>query len=387
LPGRPALDAFQSILFMVGIGVCLWRIRHPNYTTLLIGLIGMLLPTILTEYAPHYIRAVGVPPFIGILVGLGAVTTWDWQSQMLAKRSANLRQLANWATGAVLCVGMVASAIGHIYAYFVQWGSQPGLYHAYDVGLLETSREVRERVPHAEVYLSPIEMGHPIVRFMTWDRRGAKSYDGRYSLVLPSPSSRPAAFVVVPYLDKRTLQRLPRFYPQGKIVKQGAIRSGTPFYQVFEIPPPSEPQIHPQNEGYVNWAGQLDLIGYDTDQERYQAGETMLLTLYWQSRSPTDADYTAFTHLLGEPHPETGNPVWGGDDHQPGRASYPTSAWAAGEIVLDEFVLAIPPNAPAGMYDLEVGFYRLETMQRLVVSEATVQAGADYAIIGQIEVR
>ncbi|MBN1581706.1 MAG: glycosyltransferase family 39 protein [Anaerolineae bacterium] len=415
LPGRPALDLWQSFLFWLGLLVCLWHIKQPNYMTLLGWIAVMLLPTILTEFAPHFGRALGVTPAVAILVGLGTVQAASIvvgkpdtgnsppgdhaetgavqganRSQPQRPKRAGVgtkRSNRQHLVVIVLSVGLVASAIGHLYAYFGEWGSQPGLYHAYDVGLLETSREVRDRVPYAGVYLSPIEMGHPIVRFMTWDRHGAKSYDGRYSLVLPSPTDRPADFIVVTYLDQRTLQRLPLFYPDSEIVKQGAIRTGTPFYKVLRVAPGSTPQIRPQHTPRVTWAGQLGLIGYDTDKERYQAGETVLLTLYWQSHSPADTDYTAFTHLLGPPHPDTDNPVWAGSDHEPGRASYPTSAWAAGEIVLDEFVLAIPANAPPGQYDLEIGFYQLETMQRLPISDATVQAGTDHAIIGQITVR
>jgi hypothetical protein len=229
-------------------------------------------------------------------------------------------------------------------------------------------------------------MGHPIVRFMTWDRPGAKSYDGRYSQVLPSTDKHPAEFVIIPYLDGRTLQRLPQFYPGGRIVKQGAIRTGTPFYQVFQVPAASVPQVIPDHIVDVSWAGQLGLVGYDIDKTAYRAGENILLTLYWQSRSPTDIAYTAFTHLLGPTHPDTNSPVWAGDDHEPGRASYPTSAWQVGEVILDEYVLTIPPTAPAGHYDLEVGFYQLQTMQRLHIADANVASGTDYAIIGQIEI-
>ena len=111
----------------------------------------------------------------------------------------------------------------------------------------------------------------------------------------------------------------------------------------------------------------------------------MQLTLYWRLRTPNDVDYTAFIHLLGPPHPDTVSPVWGSDDHEPGRASYPTSAWSAGEIVIDAFVLRIPPSAPAETYDLEVGFYQLETMQRLPVLDPTGAVG-DRVLLGNVGV-
>ncbi len=379
LPGRPALDPYQSLLFWLGVAVCVWRIRRPRYAVWL-GWIGvLLLPTILTEYAPHFGRALGVTPAVAILIGVCVASIYHLVKKFNAQRSILSRSVTM-----VLCMGLIASAYGHGSAYFAKWGTQKGLYTAYDVGLLETAREVRARVRVSDVYLSPIKMGHPILRFVTWDRPGAKSYDGRYCLVLPSTTTRSADFVIVPYLDDRSLERLSQFYPHGIVVKNGAVRTGTPFYRVFKVPPSSAPRVVPQHPVAAVWAEQLGLIGYDTDRPAYTPGERIVLTLYWQSLAPTAVDYTVFTHLLGPPHPATGSAVWAGDDHEPGLASYPTSAWAAGEIIVDEFVLNIPPDAPAGQYDLEVGLYQLQTMQRLSLSQANIEAGADYVILGSI---
>jgi hypothetical protein len=46
---------------------------------------------------------------------------------------------------------------------------------------------------------------------------------------------------------------------------------------------------------------------------------------------------------------------------------YPTSFWDIGEVVEDEYILAINEDAPAGLYWLEVGMYELATEQRLPV--------------------
>jgi hypothetical protein len=359
----------------------------------------MLLPTVLTEYAPHYGRALGVTPAVAILVGLGAAQAWQLACRAgegeKGKRAATEGRSGSgparrWAAALLLGAGLTASAIGHVYTYFVRWGSstslQPALRHAYDVGLLAASREVRARVPQASVYFSPIQMGHPIVRFTNWDRPGARSYDGRHCLVLPPAGERPADYVIVPYLDGRSLQRLPQFFPGGEIVGAGGYRDGVPYYQVYRVPAGSAPQIAPQHRIEVAWAGQIGLIGYDTDRPRYKPGERIRLTLYWRSLARTDQAWTAFTHLLGPLHPQKNTPLWAGDDHEPGQASYPTPAWQPGEVILDEFVLPIPADALPGEYDLEVGFYQLQSMQRMPISHADVQAGADYAILGQIVV-
>ena len=70
-PGLPVLDILMSIPFLIGLGVTLWRWRRPAFgVTLLAGAI-MLVPTVLSEYAPHFRRAVGATPIVALLCGLG----------------------------------------------------------------------------------------------------------------------------------------------------------------------------------------------------------------------------------------------------------------------------------------------------------------------------
>lgn len=53
LPGRPALDTFLSVGFLLGIILALVRLRKPEYAFSVFWLGVMLLPTILSDYAPN----------------------------------------------------------------------------------------------------------------------------------------------------------------------------------------------------------------------------------------------------------------------------------------------------------------------------------------------
>ncbi|MFZ2359770.1 MAG: hypothetical protein WA040_10550, partial [Anaerolineae bacterium] len=59
LPGAPALNLWQAIPFYLGLGLTLWRIRRPVYALPVVGLAGLLLPGVLSEYAPHFHRVLG----------------------------------------------------------------------------------------------------------------------------------------------------------------------------------------------------------------------------------------------------------------------------------------------------------------------------------------
>ena len=53
-------------------------------------------------------------------------------------------------------------------------------------------------------------------------------------------------------------------------------------------------------------------------------------------------------------------------DHGPGKAvGFLPHTWAVGEIVPDDWALAIPANAPPGRYDVELGVYDYRDLKRI----------------------
>jgi len=79
-----------------------------------------------------------------------------------------------------------------------------------------------------------------------------------------------------------------------------------------------------------------------------------------------------FTQLLGEAHnPRTQGPVWGQHDSGPSGYAAPTTDWRAGDRVQDRHLIEVAPDAPEGLYQLQVGMYDPSTGQRLPVTDAT----------------
>jgi hypothetical protein len=110
----------------------------------------------------------------------------------------------------------------------------------------------------------------------------------------------------------------------------------------------------------VDLGRRVRLLGYDLDHRTVRPGDIVRLTLYWQALKELDEDYTVFTHLLGED-----STIRGQMDSQPLGGLLPTSTWFAGMIVADRYDIAVAPDASPGEYQIEVGMYLLETMQRL----------------------
>ncbi len=109
----------------------------------------------------------------------------------------------------------------------------------------------------------------------------------------------------------------------------------------------------------IHFGDQIDLIGYTLDGRAARPNETIRLTLYWRARSKMSIDYTVFTHVL-EP-PQT---IWAQQD-KPLLLS--TSLGLIGHVISDTYDLTIKPDAPAGVYPIEMGVYNPQNFDRLRV--------------------
>lgn len=102
------------------------------------------------------------------------------------------------------------------------------------------------------------------------------------------------------------------------------------------------------------------LVGYELDVHQAHPGDQVALTLYWQALGPMVQPYKVFTHLVDEQGQTVAQ-----HDGTPGNGCCPTHTWAEGEVIVDEHVIPLRANLPAGSYDLVVGLYDEETRDRL----------------------
>lgn len=118
------------------------------------------------------------------------------------------------------------------------------------------------------------------------------------------------------------------------------------------------------------------LLGYDLDKTALRPGETLNLTLYWRSDNLTDISYTVFVHFVG---PD--GRIYAQRDSPPGAGRRPTTGWFPGEIVRDEYSLAVPSTAPSGEYHLVVGWYDPATGQRVPILDTRGTPQSDHILL------
>ncbi|MFB0545714.1 MAG: ArnT family glycosyltransferase [Anaerolineae bacterium] len=386
LPGRPALDAFLSIGFLVGVILSLSQWRRPAYVFLILWLGAMLLPTILSEYAPHFRRALGATPAVAILIAIGLSALLDGGRRLAGHLPRAWWGVVGLVPFLIVGGGLAVSAVTAYSDYFTVWGPSPDLYYAFDKSLVEVAEYARTLPGDETIYLSPIRSDHPTIVFTMGEEGRLKSFDGRHCLVLSAHPQRGTTYIVLVDEDDRSLSLLPRYLRDGEVAEEFKDRKGKLRAVAYRVPPGSKRTVGPQHPLVADLGGEVKLLGYDLEAETLHPGHTLSLTLYWQAQKKMALDYTAFVHLVGPYNPTTAGPLWGQHDSQPGGGTYPTTAWEAGEIVIDDYRVPIQADAPPGEYELEVGLYYLATMERVSVLDEEGEVQDDSIRLCTVEV-
>lgn len=101
------------------------------------------------------------------------------------------------------------------------------------------------------------------------------------------------------------------------------------------------------------------------------------LTLALQAQQTHLPDYTVFVQLLNAETEERA----AGVDLPPHGGAWPTSRWVKGEVVTDEYLVAVPPDFKLGVYKIIVGLYQPETGQRLTLPDGQDHWTLPYSFI------
>ncbi|MDP2659985.1 MAG: glycosyltransferase family 39 protein [Dehalococcoidia bacterium] len=107
----------------------------------------------------------------------------------------------------------------------------------------------------------------------------------------------------------------------------------------------------------------MQLVGYRIETPQIRPGENARISLYWKAVAGTDVHWTGYVHVI-----DSQKDIHGQYDSIPLEGRYPTLFWKKGEIWREDYEVPVDYNAPNGSYQLEVGFYSLQTGQEATVS-------------------
>ena len=121
----------------------------------------------------------------------------------------------------------------------------------------------------------------------------------------------------------------------------------------------------------VDFGEEIRLAGYDLE----RGVDALRLTLWWQALQVPQDDYTVFVHLFDL----VAEDIVAQSDAMPQEGTYPTSWWAAGEVVSETVTLPLW-GVPEGTHRIAVGLYD-RTVTRLLVIGPDGQRLADDRVV------
>ena len=124
-----------------------------------------------------------------------------------------------------------------------------------------------------------------------------------------------------------------------------------------DLEPPTDAPLEPAIWTKARFGGAIDLIGYTAGTAR--AGEVLPITIVWRALEPLGRNLTVFVHLRS-PDGES----WGQDDREPGHASYRTSDWQSGDVIVDRYRPVLSSDS-SGEVAFCIGWYDRESGERL----------------------
>lgn len=354
VPWRPVFDPLLGTFFVVG----LWRAlrglrRDPAMAFIVIWTATMMLPTLLAEDAPHFLRGVGVLPLIVLFPALGM----DWLLRFTGR-------VSRVATSVILLVGLVSTATAYfgdyaradVAGYWFEDGAEAlaGRSNGFLGSGWDGERMLHGSPGDRQVYLEPglwetwtavpfLIAASPAVHLLPTNR------------AWPAVEEGPAAIFVWPYGNwKRVWPMLNA--PAEIRVEEGALSQGDrdpePFttYRAFYVTP-----VGALPPALAQFQAGVELVGAGM----WSADQGVRVELRWHATAPLTENYTVFVHYVRD-----GERI-GQGDAQPAGGHYPTSRWRAGDLIHDEHVIIVPVAPDPARDQVLLGFYRPADGQRL----------------------
>ena len=193
------------------------------------------------------------------------------------------------------------------------------------------------------------------------------------------PTDTPAGLyrIEVSFYDPATFDHLPAVQMNtGQLLDDPYVLD---YLVIGDWPPPTQVQVEPPvllgEMVQLTGAAVVDDSGAEVALagKQFAPGDALDLRLHWRVQEFIHNDYTTFVQVIG---PD--GTIVTQADRRPLNNFVPTSYWSPRQEMVDDYPLQLPADAPAGEYRLVVGWYDLETMARLPMTQGGEAIGDAY---------
>lgn len=400
----PALNFVSVVGLLVGLAVCVYRLKRLRAFFLLLwlglGSLPVLFSVQIWERQTTMLRGIVAWPAIFLISALGLLQLVRYLSQMLSTRHALPIPLPGLMLGCLLFWGSLNS----VYHYFLveatahhQTDDRP----TYLADYLNSQTEQVTLIP-LSLYTKPVLNFLLQSHYSRWTDLEIDQLPellekaGRAVYLLPDdyPVDDPFFVLLVPAANGQgTAYNLP-------------VLSSSQFDQLLDEAQKSEPisrvwgggtelvaRVFPLSTGasflpdtawagqplYVSFGDEVRLTGHEVRPASVAPGETATLVLTWQAQRPLESNYFIFIHLFDV----TNRQRWG----QINTNLRAASIWPVGTTVPQAYRFTLPNDAPSGPYRFEVGLYHFASLERAPVLDPGGQSVSDRVILGKLQVQ
>ena len=392
-PGRPLLNPLEALFFWFGAGAAAWNWKRlPAYRLLLLWTGVLLLPAVLADYSPHFLRMIGAAPAVYLLATLGI-----WEAfRLLQASSSRLPQLRKLTlpdrkftipvlAGAVALCLILFQGIVTFRTVYQEWANAPEIRIVPDNMLGEAGDVLKAQ---------PLEMDtvYLIPGFSWSDESFVNEHNFRYlfhayivTMEAPDLAQRIES-VLTAVKEVSTVKVLEwnspnpliedDFLPIDFLLRKYGRYSGTDQYTDFRVhsytviigdrPWTFYDYLEPLS---VRYDGDISLHGFALGQGARQLSaadmtgldpsSTIWGVLQWQAAPGLEDDYAVSIRLYNDEGTavfQEDTVLWNPANHTP------TSDWSAHETVDSFFHLDLPAELPPGEYQLRLVVYDAESL-------------------------
>ena len=363
VPDRPVLDPIGSLLLVIGLIICLWRWRKPEYVFVLLWFFIGLIPSMLSQPAPNYTRTLSTQIIFLIIVGI-AVAAW-------------VRRFPNKLTYTLIGLIFAGNLAWTVRDYFVVWPANSDVRFWHQSGLYAVAQEA-QRDPDT----SPLVVCLPdylIDERTSWWRPAwlhmhyllqrpnveVRYYNCVDTLVFPEGVAR---YAFPDVADDATLSQFPiaAWLPPADWTelpnRLGVILKADPtaaLDQQLALAAQSPVRFDGSNEAAtlpIDLGDKAEFLGYTLSQN----GRDAELVTYWRVKDQLPPQLSQFTHVMND----NGDIVT-----QQDRLMLTSQNLRPGDVFAQIHHLTLPAaqSVPSGSYPIAIGLYTQTDGQRLPI--------------------
>jgi 4-amino-4-deoxy-L-arabinose transferase-like glycosyltransferase len=392
LSNRPVFEGLLAFVFLIGVGVILLRCwhwlrtrqdQHASFVLLVAWLIIFLVPTILAEDAPHYLRAIGALPAACVVAAIGLERSMAWISRrgvfMLPRF---ITQRLGSAPAILATIVLLVSGVIVQRDYFVSYANSAltGYWlEAENVALARVIQQAR-----SPIWLDKrLADNNPTLQFLSpeFERGDVHVFDPSNGV----PTVTSATLIIDPNAAWQPIlnARLPltQIELQHGILAQ-ADNDLKPHCAFVTIAwqPVIEIAAHPiarLENGMELQSAEIDTQARESAQDCQPLRSTLALTMTWRVNRAESRDIATFAHVL-----RNGSLV-AQLDSDLGQGRLPMSVFRVGDVIVEHWRLMVPDEfqLDPATDRVVVGQYLRGTNSRLRILDSNQNAETDSIMI------